>query len=225
MKLVRFIATNVHGYMNFDIDFNHDVSFLVGSNGSGKTTAIKLIKAILTPSVIGLTSVSFSQCLLSFERNGKLNVIDIKKSKGSNDKNISISYNEISDNIKIPEYLNKELALDDDVNDYEIDKSFNSKVFDRIKKLPTPIFLGVDRKNKSNSSAIHYYKESFVNSRRKHSAKGLLGDALMETQLMIQDSYKGIRSLEEKQGGVFTFKKPFMKRIKSTEQKKILLIV
>jgi recombinational DNA repair ATPase RecF len=36
MKLLAFSASNVYGYMNFDVKFNSDVNFLVGSNGSGK---------------------------------------------------------------------------------------------------------------------------------------------------------------------------------------------
>lgn len=59
MRIKRFVARKVHDYMDFDIDFNKDVNFLIGSNGSGKTTSIKLIKAILSPSLKDIISISF----------------------------------------------------------------------------------------------------------------------------------------------------------------------
>ena len=46
----HFSAVGVFGYLDFDIKFNTDISFLVGGNGSGKTTALKLINALSNPS-------------------------------------------------------------------------------------------------------------------------------------------------------------------------------
>ncbi|MBT0016096.1 AAA family ATPase [Vibrio alginolyticus] len=49
MKLLHFKAQGVHGYLDFDVDFRHDVNFFAGLNGSGKTSALNLIMALLTP--------------------------------------------------------------------------------------------------------------------------------------------------------------------------------
>ncbi|MDX7184539.1 AAA family ATPase [Klebsiella aerogenes] len=62
MRLLKFTASNVYGYINFNIKFNKDVSFLVGANGSGKSTAIKLIQATF--------SLNFKELILiPFEKN------------------------------------------------------------------------------------------------------------------------------------------------------------
>lgn len=84
----------------------------------------------------------------------------------------------------------------------ELDTISDNAVFNKIRKLPTPIFLGVDRKNGNSSNySVRSFREAFISpNRRNNIARGLLGDALLETQLMIQDSYKGIRSLEDKKG-------------------------
>ena len=40
MKLKTFKAKNVFGYLDFNINFNEDLTLLYGINGSGKTTAL-----------------------------------------------------------------------------------------------------------------------------------------------------------------------------------------
>ncbi|EOV0146335.1 ATP-binding protein [Vibrio vulnificus] len=207
MKLLSFSAKKVHDYMDFDIDFNKDVNFLIGSNGSGKTTAIKMIKALLSPSLKDLVSISFESCKLTIERYGKSKSIEIvRTSKKSNE--FTASYDGEHHTFIFPEHLQI------DVIEYNVERNENllmeldalsdNPVFNKIRRLPTPIFLGVDRKNgNGNMFPQRVYREAFISpSHQRNIVKGLLGNALIETQLMIQDSYKGIRNLEEKQGGV-----------------------
>ncbi|MFA0484417.1 AAA family ATPase [Vibrio sp. 10N.222.55.B11] len=207
MRLLSFSAKKVHDYMDFDIDFNRDVNFLIGSNGSGKTTAIKMIKALLSPSLIDLISISFESCSLRVERNGKPRTIEfVRTSKKSNE--YAASYDGEKHTFIFPDHLQRDLIhYDVERNEnlsLELDALSDNPVFNKIRKLPTPIFLGVDRKNgNGNTPSPRAFREAFISPNRHRSiVKGLLGNALLETQLMIQDSYKGIRNLEEKQGGV-----------------------
>ena len=71
MIVKGFEATNVFGYLNFDIQFNKDKNFLVGGNGSGKTTALKLINALITPNFRELLTIPFKECSLSLEVDGE----------------------------------------------------------------------------------------------------------------------------------------------------------
>lgn len=206
MKLIRFQATKVHDYMNFDIDFNSDVSFLIGANGSGKTTAIKMIKAILSPSIVDLLSISFEYCQLDIERAGKkIAIVFERKSKKSNE--FMASYDNFGCMIELPEHILRSIDyVEFDKKESfttEIESLSDNEVFNKIRKLPTPIFLGVDRKNSDGNISLRGLREAYITtSNRRHIQKGVLGNALLETQLMIQDSYKGIRNLEEKQSGV-----------------------
>ncbi|WP_181392320.1 ATP-binding protein [Vibrio vulnificus] len=64
MKLLHLKAQGVHGYLEFDVDFREDVNFFAGLNGSGKTSALNLIMALLTPSVDKLLEMRFSHASL-----------------------------------------------------------------------------------------------------------------------------------------------------------------
>jgi recombinational DNA repair ATPase RecF len=46
MQILRFRATNIHGYLSFDVRFDTKLTFLTGINGSGKTSVIQLIVAL-----------------------------------------------------------------------------------------------------------------------------------------------------------------------------------
>ncbi|HAS6845780.1 TPA: AAA family ATPase, partial [Vibrio parahaemolyticus] len=69
------------------------------------------------------------------------------------------------------------------------------------RKLPTPIFLGIDRKRQSDYPYVaHRAYDSWRGGRVSFSNKSSnLNDALEETQMMTLESYKGIKNLESKQ--------------------------
>ena len=84
MRLKQFKGKDVRGYMNFDINFRESVTFLIGINGSGKTTVIKLLSGLLTPSFIDLTQIDYSEIQLVCERlyDQSQIVISCKKESG-----------------------------------------------------------------------------------------------------------------------------------------------
>ena len=43
MKIKKIQINGLHGYFQYDIDLNEDISLLYGKNGSGKTTVLNLI--------------------------------------------------------------------------------------------------------------------------------------------------------------------------------------
>ena len=51
MKITRLQAEQVHGYLPIDVQFFDDITFLTGLNGSGKTSSLRLLMAVLTPNL------------------------------------------------------------------------------------------------------------------------------------------------------------------------------
>ena len=49
MKIKRFIGRSVNSYLHLDINFFNKLTFVTGINGSGKTSALNSIAALLLP--------------------------------------------------------------------------------------------------------------------------------------------------------------------------------
>ena len=76
MKILNFKATGVHDYLNFDIEFNENLNFIAGLNGSGKTTALNLINLLLTPSIEELAKIRFEALYLElFDKINEYNLV------------------------------------------------------------------------------------------------------------------------------------------------------
>ena len=81
LRIIRLQAERVHGYIPLDIQFDEQLTFLTGSNGSGKTTALRLISAILQPNLDMLDSIEFKMVILEFSIESKRYSIELIRSK------------------------------------------------------------------------------------------------------------------------------------------------
>lgn len=148
MKIKNFIAKNVHGYLSYDINFNKDLTFLIGLNGCGKTTILKLISGLLSPNYFFLSQISFSELLLTLYDSNKDEEFTIKAQKNDNTLKLKVG--------KIEEKLDNfsQQNIDDLLYEQYIEKTeplllnkFNeSKYSQEIKKYINPIVLGLDRR-------------------------------------------------------------------------------
>lgn len=59
MDLLKFSGREIHGYLDIDIEFNDQLTFLTGINGGGKTTALNCIVSMLFPKIQFLCDLSF----------------------------------------------------------------------------------------------------------------------------------------------------------------------
>lgn len=82
------------GSKNVEIHFFKDVNFLIGPNGSGKTTIINLIAAALRADIPALYSVQFEKIIIKLKAigNSKKPVIEVVKSTDSAMGSIDLSY-------------------------------------------------------------------------------------------------------------------------------------
>lgn len=145
MKITRLHAENVHGYLLIDVGFYDDITFLTGLNGSGKTSALRLLMALLTPNIIELEAISFTLAELTVFDNGEN--IHILATKTPTEIRLKISR------------IEEELVINRSELDFIIDskrsdelspkvrEKYNSNtVFQSILKMSTPMFLGLDRR-------------------------------------------------------------------------------
>lgn len=92
LKIKGFIIEKLHGYIDYDIKFNDDVTFLYGENGCGKTTVLNIITSIITGKIYELSKYQFGFISLSYssQRSNPLEFIYIKKDENGT---IKLTYN------------------------------------------------------------------------------------------------------------------------------------
>ncbi|MGR5240806.1 AAA family ATPase [Photobacterium damselae] len=141
MKLVKFEAESVHGYLSFNVDFRPDVNFFAGLNGCGKTTALKMIMAMLTPSLEQLREIEFSTSRLEIkDKNG---IIKISYQKFEDDDlfiSIKGAYGEKS------EFMSQGILNSSKIHHHYHKALEQERILHSISKLTTPIFLSLDRR-------------------------------------------------------------------------------
>ncbi|MBN7122639.1 hypothetical protein BSU01_13110 [Erwinia billingiae] len=208
MKLFKFKASSVYGYMNFHINFNKDVSFLTGSNGSGKSTVIKLMQAIFLVNIKELTSIPFESIEMVYEERNRIFKITAVKDKIS----LKISIDSEEGIIEIPIINHDNFIGSSNNDDYylHIERDMiTNKVYKKIKGTIPPVFLGLDRKSYGLESdvfendmtlaarkEIYAYKKGL---RKNTPITGSLADALLSVQMILQEQYRKIREFEDKQ--------------------------
>lgn len=146
MKITKLHAENVHGYLPIDVSFFEDLTFLIGLNGSGKTSALRLLMALLTPNINELASISFSLAQVTVIDSGQEAVVSARKSS----EGVELRISSIEEPLNIVR-SELELFLDSKRGGEELGSKVrelyqSTPVFNAITKMSTPMFLGLDRR-------------------------------------------------------------------------------
>lgn len=145
MRITKLHAENVHGYLPINIEFFENLTFLTGLNGSGKTSALRLLMALLTPNIEELGAIAYSIAVVTVVEGGKN--IEVRAEKTPNGVTVGISTTE-----EKLTFSSAELELFQEAKRREgprspiIEKYVANNVFQRIRELSTPMFLGLDRR-------------------------------------------------------------------------------
>ncbi|KAF5068090.1 AAA ATPase domain protein [anaerobic digester metagenome] len=206
MKLLKFRATNVHGYLNYKIDFHERLTFLIGINGTGKTSVLKLILGLISPSFNYINSIDFDEVELICNEpsKGQIVITAIKNSE-NNEVKLILKINE-EDPLEGVFNRISQVQLNELDNDDSNEKMrFIIEAFDRhevvqaIKSLTTPLFLGLDRRVYEGQQ-IDKMRQSFLFRRRyrHYPQNDPLNISLMEIQEVIYDYVRIIASEQPK---------------------------
>lgn len=149
MFLKRFIGKKIHGYLNFDIQFDGQLHFLTGINGSGKTTVLNSIIALLLPNMRIIAELEYDRMKIEFTHSGKNYHIEARKttetsSLTTSNTSESLTINPFTADPDAPPYRQQE-GEQEYYRDYMAANSAN-KVLQFILNLPTPMYLGLDRR-------------------------------------------------------------------------------
>ena len=151
MNIKRFAANNVHGYLRFAITFNADISYLDGINGSGKTSVLRAIIALLTPNILWLYETEFVSMEVLVEHDGK--TFTVRATKDDKALFLAVPERRIDqkfDLVEIRQYFG--VAEGAAYSSPEIAHLLGTRyeVVEFIRSLPTPMFLGLERTAQSD---------------------------------------------------------------------------
>ncbi|MEY8096320.1 AAA family ATPase [Falsihalocynthiibacter sp. S25ZX9] len=209
MKITRFRGSGVNGYLDFDLQFNDDLTFLTGINGTGKTSALNSIVSLLLPRLDYLAGDFFETISIEIDQDDKL--VQLSATKHGPSTRIdcslypddSLLLNEFEAPDTLPLHRHREIEA-------EYYKEFllrNAKhpVVEFLEGLPTPMFLGLDRRSLSPDFETRRYARAPLHSQQKRRSifARSLGQSLDESLWFAQEKYQSYLRQEARLDGKF----------------------
>jgi energy-coupling factor transporter ATP-binding protein EcfA2 len=202
MRILRFFADKLHGYLTFELAFNSNLVFLTGINGSGKTSAVRAIASLLTPSLLSLAEMEFE--LISVvvdDGQGEISIV----CKRSEDR-LVLSCSSTSEELTIPILAKERFETPwryasrrrDFYSEQEAINAQNATLA-AIDKLPSPMYLDVDRRNVGATVAR---REGPISTRRIAPGNPLAGstsESLRIAENIAEKAYLGFSETRTKQ--------------------------
>lgn len=203
MQITRLQATKVHGYLPLDVEFFDDLTFLTGLNGSGKTSALRLLMALLTPNIDELGSIAFATASVTVRDGSSEIIVGATKTSEA----VTLSVSTIDPDMQI---TSADLEIYMDVRRREeprspiLEKYQQHPVFQCIKAMSTPMFLGLDRRffppGVTNDEISEARRREFLARRYwadDPSARGTPVTALAEVNYLVITKMQEVRAAQE----------------------------
>jgi predicted ATP-binding protein involved in virulence len=197
MKITRFQALGVHGYLNFDLTFDSEITFLTGINGSGKTTVVTGISALISPSLSFLADTNYASMSVEIEHDKTLLQIDAFK----RDEMLVLTSSEDEEALELPILRAEDILASGRMIEREADyyreqeaRRAAHPVLKRLKALPTPMFLGLERRSVSFFNEEDRFVTHAVRRRTHNVFSSSLTRSLVEATAMAERSYNAVQA-------------------------------
>ena len=154
MKVMNFAAVNLHGYLSFKLTIGPELTFLTGINGSGKTSAVRAITALLSPSIYLLANMAYASVSVTVLHDGvSLTITSVRS-----EEDIFLEITGIKEKLRMPVFKPEAYEPRHRFNErqrefYREQEAINLRhpVLVAIEKLPTPMFLDLERRHQEGA--------------------------------------------------------------------------
>ena len=207
MRLTRLTASDVHGYLPIDVSFDKELTFLIGLNGSGKTTALRLLMGLLTPAIDELAKIEFKHAEVQIQTESGEISVSAERGAGS----LILRTTNVNGELRLDPPTLELLTSSSRRDEERVHPLFRSmsqnEVFVAIRNIATPMFLGLERRLfqedrfGENNSDINRRRELFI--RRQffediEPLSGVVGAGLTDVLMLVRDTMSEIRAKQEK---------------------------
>jgi predicted ATPase len=205
MKVKSLHATNVHGYLPIDVAFRPDLTFLTGLNGSGKTSALRLLMGLLAPKLDELASIAFDDATVIVIEEGR--EIAIRCHRLSNSLSLSVSGVDGELDVSPAEalVLADPRRAGEEPSTLLQNKFHAHSVYKAIAKMSTPMFLGLDRRHAMYDGAsgdLADVRRREIMMRRRwdegEPIRGSVAAGLQDVNALVQETMAEIRARQER---------------------------
>lgn len=198
----------LYGHFNKTVKFKKDCTLLVGINGSGKTTILKIIYWLLSPSIPELSSTKFDSIRMVLYLNGLKHIINCEQKERQLRYHLTIGDKNFTPLVasleRDPSFFNNDYREREIIKrSYErlSPESDEIETWEAIRSIPDPVFLGIDRnphftdreqedgrktkKMNNQYSAINYSTKLLRNAFTQENANVLSMTERIKSKLML----------------------------------------
>jgi len=203
VRIVSLDATAVHGFIPIQLRFFNDLSFLIGMNGSGKTTALRLLMALLTPNADELEAIDFESATVVVEEDAKQVAVTARKTQ----QEITLTVSDVNGVATLErselQFIASSRRREGQPTETVL-RASRGPVIDRIAQMATPMFLGIDRRFHvpplSPGASVELRRKEFF-MRRSASEEQLAGRgtdrAFLEASFLVQQKMQDVLAAQE----------------------------
>jgi energy-coupling factor transporter ATP-binding protein EcfA2 len=207
MRLTRLTASKVHGFLPIDVEFDPKLTFLIGLNGSGKTSALRLLMGLLTPSVDELAKIEFSRAEVRIQTDaGEVSISAERDQRGLTLRTTGVEGELLVDAPSL-EIITAPSRRDEERVHPLFRSILQNDVFVGIRKIATPMFLGLERRlfqeDRFMESNSELARRRDILVRRQffeeiETLSGVTGAGLADVLILVRDTMSEIRAKQEK---------------------------
>ncbi len=205
MLLQSFSSKRLNGHLDLQLRFHPDLSFLIGINGSGKTSVLRAIMACLGPDIDWLVSARFEEISveLTLPQLGMIKVLAARKDqltelqyweKGELKSEWAISNTDYSQMLRsADDFVYSEDGDRVRVRDTRVSLPVDMAVLRDISNIPNPIFLGLDRTSlpaqRMHSQRTIPRIRRVVPARRTHATvRAFLDESVAQAETLVTEA-------------------------------------
>jgi energy-coupling factor transporter ATP-binding protein EcfA2 len=192
MRIKRFEIRKAFGYLTIDVPINDGLTFLTGINGAGKTTVVRGLMALLTPSFSSLATIECQEMSVDAINNGS----DFKIRARRTETDIKLSVDHVGEPLTIPIFNQEEFESPGPFATQQAafyrelhTNEAKHPVLMFINELPTPMFLDLERRGQGpqrRSRFMHYEAARAVS----RSVPTSMGEGLVNAVALAEDAFR-----------------------------------